>query len=461
MRASQRPTMVLLLGGLTLAGAGLALARQKVMEEAAKRTEKPARERWALVLCGTLMDIPGTSARKGATVAVREDRIHAILDGFIDRAAVKAIPADADCRVIDLRSMWVMPGLIDCHVHLTWETSPDQRLRAVTESDADAALNGAVYARRTLEAGFTTVRDVGGVGDAIFALRDAIEAGKLPGPRILCAGRAITPTGGHADRTHGYREELFPVPGATEGVADGPDACRRAVRAQVKRGADCIKLTATGGVLSNTAAGMEQQLFDDELRAIVETAHLLNRRVAAHAHGTRGVNAALRAGVDSIEHGTFLDDESIRLFKERGAFYVPTITAGRTVAELAEVAGYYTPAVVEKARVVGPKIRETFARAFREGVKIAFGTDAGVFPHGINAIEFAFMVKAGMPPMEAIRSATVTASELLGIAEEAGTIEPGKRADLIAVAGDPAADITEMQRVRWVMKGGAVRLEPR
>lgn len=443
------------------AAAAPALARQKVMDEAAKQRPAPS-DRWLIVHCGTLLDMPGKPPRKNCTVIIKNDRISSVFDGFVEAAAIKDGPApgDANIRTIDLKEHYVLPGLIDCHVHLTFETSPDQRLRFVEDSDADAALNGLVYAQRTLNAGFTTVRDVGANGDAIFALRDAINDGMFPGPRIIAAGRSVTPTGGHADRTHGYREDLFAIPTTMQGVADGADQCRQAVRAQVKRGSDCIKITATGGVLSNTAAGMEQQFFEDELKAIVETAHQLNRKVAAHAHGTRGVNAALRAGVDSIEHGTFIDDESIKLFKQTGAFYVPTITAGKTVGELAEVTGYYTPAVVEKARKVGPKIQDTFGKAYKEGVKIAFGTDAGVFPHGINAIEFVFMTQAGMPAAEAIKSATVTAADLLGLSAEVGTIEPGKSADLIAVAGDPTRDITELQRVRWVVKSGRVCKEP-
>lgn len=440
--------------GLALLPAASAAARQKVMDEARKQFPPEAGTRWTIIQCGTLLAVPGRPAKRDQTVIAKDGVVQSVLDGIAEASAVRSIgPADT-VETINLRDRYVLPGLIDCHVHLTFETSPDQRLLAVVNSEADVAMNSVIYARRTLEAGFTTVRDVGGIGDAIFALRDSIEEGKVIGPRILAAGRAVTPTGGHADRTLGYREDLFAIPTTMQGVADGADQCRQAVRAQVKRGADCIKITATGGVLSNTAAGMEQQFFEDELRAIVETAHLLNRKVAAHAHGTRGINAALRAGVDSIEHGTFIDDESIRLFKEKGAYYVPTITAGKTVGELAEVGDYYPAPVIEKARRVGPQIQDTFGKAYKAGVKIAFGTDAGVFPHGLNAMEFIFMTQAGMPAGEAIVAATITAAELLGVSAQAGTIEPGKWADLIAVDRDPAADITELQRVRLVIRDG-------
>jgi imidazolonepropionase-like amidohydrolase len=325
----------------------------------------------------------------------------------------------------------------------------------VTEDDADAALRGSVNARRTLEAGFTSVRDLGG-GPAVFALRDAIANGTIPGPRMLVAGFAISPTGGHGDRTNGYREDLFDEPGAFLGIADGPYEARKAVRAQVKRGADLIKLTATGGVLSNTNAGTEVQFKDDELAEIVSTAHMLGRRVAAHAHGTKGVNAALRAGVDSIDHGTFLDAESIELFKKTGAWYVPTVIAGKTVEEHAKQPGFYPPAVAEKARLVGPQIQDALRRAQAGGVRIAFGTDAGVFPHGENAREFGYMVEAGLTPMEALRAATVGAATLLGIEAEVGTLEVGKSADLIATRRNPLVDVTELMRVIFVMRRGNV-----
>lgn len=454
---------LLSLSGLTLlalflvaAPVATILARQAAPPPGAAGTPEKPRDSWVIVHCGTLLAVPGQAPLKGATVVVKNGRVDAVLEGYTDR--VKAAPGvgEADVRTIDLKDRYVLPGLIDCHVHMTHEFSADTRLRTVTDSDADAAINGVLFAKRTLEAGFTTVRDVRAQGDACFALRDAITAGKVMGPRILAAGHSITPTGGHADGTNGYRDDLFAVPTPIQGIADGADACRQAVRNQVKRGADVIKLTATGGVLSNTGAGLEQQFFEDELKAIVDTAHLLSRRVAAHAHGVRGINAALRAGVDSIEHGTYLDEESIKLFKEKGAYYVPTIIAGKTVSEYAAFPNYYAAAVAEKARQIGPVIQGAFTKAYKGGVKIAFGTDAGVYPHGNNARELQYMVEGGMPAGEAIVSATLTAAELIDLSKEIGTIEKGKAADMIGVAKDPTGDITELQRVLFVMKSGGV-----
>ena len=404
-----------------------------------------------LLHCGQLLAVPGQPVIREATVVVRDGRIAEVRRGY-----TRHEDAPAGARIVDLRDRFVLPGLIDCHTHLTGELSRDGRLRSVQESDEMAALRGAAHAKRTLEAGFTTVRNVGSRADAGFALRDAINMGLIPGPRILEAGRAITPTGGHGDHTHGYREDIFDIPTQMQGIADGVDECRRAVRSQVKRGADVIKLTATGGVLSATAAGTDRQFFDDELKAIVETAHMLGRKVAAHAHGVHGVNAALRAGVDSIEHGTYLDDESIRLFLETGAFLVPTLHAGDTVARLAQEDGYLPPAVREKAMEVGPRMEGMFTKAHRAGVRIAFGTDCGVGPHGDNAREFQLMVAAGMSPSDAIVSATINAAELLGLSNDIGTIEPGKRADIIAVSGDPIEDVARLMRVSFVMRDGVV-----
>jgi imidazolonepropionase-like amidohydrolase len=430
-----------------------ALVTPPAAAQGAEPAPKPGA--WAVVYCGTLLAVPGQPPQN-VSVVVHDGKVAQVVPGRVDPGKIEGLEAGATAQVVDLSDRFVMPGLVDCHVHLTMEFTRDLRLRQVEESDSVNAINGAVWAKRTLEAGFTTVRDLGAVGEAIFALRRAITEDKVPGPRILAAGYAISPTGGHADRTLGYREGLFAIPTAMQGAADGPDACRQAVRSQVKRGADVIKFTATGGVLSNTAAGTEQQFFDDEMAAVVQTAHLLGRKVAAHAHGKRGIEAALRAGVDSIEHGTFLDDQTIALFKEKGAYLVPTILAGITVAENAEIAGYYTPPVAAKARTVGKVIQGALGRAFKGGVKIAFGTDSGVSPHGHNAREFELLVGAGVPPIDAIKAATVNAADLLGLSDQIGTVEPGKSADLVATAGNPLDDIKELRRVRCVMRAGVV-----
>ncbi|MHC5023694.1 MAG: metal-dependent hydrolase family protein [Planctomycetota bacterium] len=414
----------------------------------------PAASKWTIIHCGMLLDVPGRAPRHRASVVVRDDRIDSVHDGFLKAGTVGG--GDEFVSIINLKDYFVLPGLIDCHTHITGEYTGDVRLRRVEETDADSAIAGTVYARRTLLAGFTTIRNVGSSGDAAFALRDAINEGLVAGPRILVAGESISPTGGHSDSTLGYREDLFDLPGAMGGIADGAAACRQAVRAQVKRGSDLIKLTATGGVLSNTAAGVEQQFFMDELIAIVETGHLLGRKVAAHAHGATGIKAALRAGVDSIEHGTFLDDECIALFKESGAYLVPTIHAGKFVEEKAHIHGYFPPPVREKAAAVGPIIQGAFARAHAAGVKIAFGTDVGVGAHGTNAREFIFMTEAGMSPADAITSATINAADLCDLSDEIGTLEPGKAADLIAVPGDPLQDAAILLDVTFVMKAGRV-----
>lgn len=420
-------------------------------QPATSKSEPPA---WTVIHCGDLLAIPGEPPRGASTLVVHGGVIKRVLAGHVPIG--QAAPQDVPVVFVDLSEMFVLPGLIDCHTHITFEYTRDVHLRRLQESDADAALAGAVHAERTLMAGFTTIRNVGSMGDAAFALRDAIARGALPGPRILCAGRAITPTGGHGDRTNGYRDDLFDMPGATEGVADGEANIRQAVRAQVKRGADLIKTTATGGVLSNIGAGVEQQLFDDELRAIVETARLLNKRVAAHAHGTRGINAALRAGVDSIEHGTYLDDESIRLFVETGAFLVPTVHAGKFVERKAGEDGYFPLPVRLKAMAVGPQIQDSLRRAHAGGVRIAFGTDVGVGAHGTNAEEFLYMVEAGMSPESCIVAATVNAAELCGLGDTIGTLEVDKQADLIAVGGNPLDDIGFLLDVDVVIKGGRV-----
>lgn len=435
--------------GLSAFGLSPVLARQPT-------ASKPPADRYTLIRCRHVLAVPGKPVQDNATIVVRNGLIDRIADGHAGPDLAAAKEAGATVDEIDLKTSYVLPGLIDCHVHITFEFTADARLRAVTESDATSALHGVAFARKTIDAGFTTVRDVGSSGDACFALRDAIERGEVAGPRILAAGEPISVTGGHGDGSNGYRPDLFGVPGAEKGIADGPDECRKAVRYQIKLGADCIKLTATGGVLSASTAGLRQHFFDDELKAIIDTAHSMGRKVAAHAHGLDGINAALRAGVDSIEHGSYLDDTSIALFKEHKAFLVPTLLAGFTVAKNAETPGYYLPMVANKAKIVGPKVVQMFELAHKGGVKIAFGTDTGVSPHGENAREFALMVRGGMTPIEAITAATITAADLCGLSAQIGTLEAGKSADIIAVAADPTKEVTELERVRFVMKSGTV-----
>lgn len=424
--------------------------------------ESPRSDRYVLVRCGRLLDVPGKPPREGATLVVRNERVERVVDGLRGPDLSREREGGADVREVDLREAFVMPGLIDCHVHLTMEFTSDIAMRNVTDSASDKAMRGLVYAKRTVEAGFTTVRDLGGESEAVFALRDAIARGDAVGPRIIAAGKAVSITGGHADPTNGYRADVFAAPGPEEGVADGADACMKAVRAQIKRGADVIKITATGGVLSRSGAGLAQHFTDEELRAIVQAAHAMGRRVAAHAHGTDGINAALRAGVDSIEHATFTDDESLRLFKERGAWMVPTLLASATVTENARKPGYYIDVVARKALEAGPARMSNFTRAIGAGVKVAFGTDSGVSPHGQNAREFGLMAQAGMSPADCLVAATIHAATLCGVQDQVGTLEPGKQADVIAVRGDPLADVTVLERVTFVMRGGeVVRTEPR
>lgn len=356
--------------------------------------------------------------------------------------------------IVDQRNRFVMPGLIDSHVHLTGELGPDQLIEEVTLTASDAALRGAQNARTTLMAGFTTVADLGASNDAIFALRRAIAERRVPGPRIIAAGSSITPDGGHGD-ANGFAPEILDVLRSPT-ACSGADACRRAVRRQIQAGADIIKITATGGVLSNTAAGVEQQFSDAELQAIVEAAHAMGRRVTAHAHGAGGINAALRAGVDSIEHGSYTDQESLRLFRRHNAYLIPTILAGVTVEELAAQGGVLTPNQAAKAREVGTRMRQSIQNARRAGVRVAFGTDSGVSRHGVNAREFQFLVEGGYTPMQALAIATVNAADHLQLSAVTGRIAPGMAADIIAVDGDPTVDVTTLMHVPFVMARGTV-----
>ena len=394
---------------------------------------------------GEVLAIPGQAALLEQTIVVVDGKIEDIQSGFLQGGEQDTI--------IDLSDSFVMPGMIDSHVHLRGEWNPQSRLQGATMEAADVAYEAAVSARKTLMAGFTAVQDVGGPPQ-IFALKRAINAGKIPGPHIKASGSAVSVTGGHGD-AHGYREDildLFHSPTICDGVAD----CRRAVRKAVKNGADVIKITATGGVLSNTNAGTGQQFFDDELKAIVDTAEKMGRKVTAHAHGKDGIDAALRAGVSSIEHGTYLDAETARLFKRNDAVLVPTVIAGMTVVDWAKNYDFLPPNSAKKALEVGPQMQDMLRIAWENGVTVAFGTDTGVSPHGTNAKEFEYMLAAGMSEMDAIKAATVVASKHIGMNDQIGTLETGKYADIVAVDGNPLEDITELQDVDFVMKGGIV-----
>ena len=402
-----------------------------------------------LIHAGRLVDVAASEVLTEQTIRVREDRIVAVTPGYAE---------DEAAEVIDLRDATVMPGFMDMHVHLLQELDPPTSYaEGFYMNSADIALRATVYARRTLEAGFTTVRDLGARDiEAGFALRNAINQGIVAGPRIFAAGKSIATTGGHADPTNGLREDLRGDPGPKEGVINGPDEALKAVRQRYKDGSDVIKLTVTGGVLSLAKSGDNPQFTDDELGAIMTAARDYNFVVAVHAHGAEGMKRAIRAGVDSVEHGTYMDAEAMELMKARGTWYVPTISAGKWVADLSEQEGKLPDVVRPKAAAVGPKIQSTLAEAFRQGVPIAFGTDAGVSPHGANGREFIFMVEAGMPVMEALRAATVNAATLLRMDNELGQLKPGYFADVVAVPGDPLSDVTLLESPHFVMKGGAV-----
>ena len=398
-----------------------------------------------VIHAGTILAEPGKPAISNGTVIVRGRTIESVQSGFAD------VPG---AKVVDLRNATVLPGLIDSHVHLSGLDDRFQsRLLAATRDNEDEAYTALINARKTLLAGFTTVRDLGGDPRLVLSLRDAINAGELAGPTIISAARMVSVSGGHGDPRNGRNRDGANAAANPGNVCNGADDCRRAVREQISAGADVIKIAATGGVLSNVPGGLNQQMMDDEMRAVVATAKTFDRKVAAHAHGVEGVNAALRAGVSSIEHGTFTNEETFRLYNETGAYYVPTLLA--PAAALADgQRGALTAAQFDKARLAAGNAEKSFGEAIKRGVKVAFGTDTGVSPHGRNAEEFALMVKNGMSPALAIRSATVDAAELLGVSARLGTITAGKEADIIAVAGDPTSDVRLLENVGFVMKRG-------
>jgi imidazolonepropionase-like amidohydrolase len=402
-----------------------------------------------VIRAGALIDGTGAAPVRNAVIVVQGERITAV---------GASVPIPKGAMVIDLSGETVLPGFIDAHVHLVGRTigDGDWQHSRLTELPSELVLLGAAHAQQTLEAGFTTVRNVGAAMFGDLALRNAINAGWVPGPRIVGAGISFGIRGGHCDATDGLVPGIYGhQEGPEEGVADGLDGVRSAVRYMVKYGADVIKICATGGVLSPTDSAGLQQYSEEEMRAIVETATQLQRRVAAHAHGTAGIKAAVRAGVTSIEHGSILDEEAVRLMKQHGTWLVPTLLAGYTGESLA-LAKKLPPAIAAKALAIAPRRRSSFKLALDAGVKIALGTDAGVMRHGTNAREFELMVKYGMTPMQAIQAGTLSGATLLGNEADVGSLETGKLADLVAVKGDPLQDITTLQHVDFVMKGGTV-----
>ena len=401
-----------------------------------------------LIHAGRLIDGVGNTPRERVTIVVDGDHIRSIDAGF-------TAPGSGD-EVVDLSGATVLPGFMDMHVHLTGEQSRTSELDNFKNGEADDAYDSVVFAERTLMAGFTTVRNLGDQWNVSIALRRAIAAGKVKGPRIFTAGRAIGTRGGHADASNSWGPYLYSEDPRLNTVCNGPDSCREAVRQRYKDGADSIKITATGGVLSIAKSGSAPQFTDEEIAAIVSTAHDYGLKVAAHAHGAEGIKRAVRNGVDSIEHGTFMDDECIRLMKEHGTHYVPTISAGRFVYEHAQDPDYFPAIVRPKALAVGPQIQKTFAKAWKVGVTIMFGTDTGVGPHGSNGKEFGYMVEAGMPVMDAIRSATMVPAKYLGVDDRLGSLEAGKIADIVGVPGDPVADVHTLEHVSFVMKEGVI-----
>ncbi len=401
-----------------------------------------------LIHAGSVIDGAADRAVTEKTIRVSGTTITAIENGYTK--------AGKDDTVIDLSNKTVLPGLMDMHTHLSGQYSPDSRLEQFTLNEADYTINAVANARKTLDAGFTVVRDLGDSRNVTVAVRNAIDKGTLAGPKIFTAAKSLATTGGHADPTNGWAKPLMGAPGPTEGVVNSVEDARQAVRQRYKDGADWIKITATGGVLSVAKSGQNPQFMDDELQAIIDTAADYGMRVAAHAHGAEGMKRAINAGVASIEHGTYMTDENIELMKQHGTYYVPTIMAGVWVGEKSKIDGFFPELVRPKAATIGPQIQQTFAKAYKAGIPIVFGTDTGVSAHGDNAQEFGLMVDAGMPAMEAIQSATSIAAKFLEIDETHGTLTSGKQADIIAVEGDPLQNIRVLEKVGFVMKGGVV-----
>jgi imidazolonepropionase-like amidohydrolase len=400
------------------------------------------------ILCGKLIDTKSGKIEKRKTIVVEGDKIINVLNGYVQ-------PKSRTAKIINLKDKTVMPGLIDMHVHLEMEYDNKQRLKKYILNEADIAYNSINFAKETLYSGFTTVRDLGGSGVNV-SLRNAVNSGKLIGPRIFTAEKSLATTGGHADPTNGGSRKLIGDPGPKEGVVNSVEDAKKAVRQRYKNGADMIKITATGGVLSVAKSGDNPQFTIEEIKAITQTANDYGMHVAAHAHGDKGMQRAIIGGVTTIEHGTYMSEETMDLMIKHKAYLVPTITAGKEVAEKAKIKGFYPPIVVPKALAVGPQIQGTFGRAYKKGVQIAFGTDAGVFDHGNNGKEFRYMVEAGMPAMETIQSATITNAKILNMSSEIGQLKKGFIADIIAVNDDPTKKIETMENVVFVMKDGMV-----
>jgi len=400
------------------------------------------------ILCGKLLNVEKGIVEFRKTIVVHENMIINVLDGYVQ-------PRNKLDQIISLKDKVVMPGLIDMHVHIEHESSPKARLDKYILNEADVAFNSIIYAKKTLLSGFTSVRDLGGTGVNI-SLKKTIASNKVPGPRIFTAGKSLATTGGHADPTNGSSRKLMGDPGPKEGVVNSVSDAKKAVRQRYKNGADWIKITATGGVLSVAKSGQNPQFTIEEIKAICDTAKDYGMSVAAHAHGDKGMQRAIIGGVKTIEHGTLMSDETMELMKKHDAYLVPTISAGKEVVKKAKIEGYFPAIIVPKALAVGPQSQLTFAKAYKKGVGIAFGTDAGVFKHGDNGKEFGFMVDAGMPAIEAIQSATITNAKILLMEDEIGQVKKGFFADIIAVNDNPIKNISTMENVIFVMKNGRI-----
>lgn len=452
--AALKPPSTLQLGRLIctlLAMAALAICSASALR-ADDHNASATTSQTTLIHAGRVIDGVSDSVLTERTIVVRDGAIVEVVKGYRQ-------PADGEA-VVDLKGATVTPGLIDLHTHLSNQGSKDSYSEGFRLDIADYAIRSVVYAERTLMAGITTVRDLGDRSNLTVPLKRAIARGDIAGPRIFTATKSLATTGGHADPTNGVRADLLGDPGPKDGVVNSPEDARKAVRQRYKEGADLIKITATGGVLSFASSGHNPQFTEEEVAAVVDIASDYGFHVAAHAHGTEGMKRAIRAGVRTIEHGTYLDDEAMELMKERGTYLVPTLMAGDFVTKKAAEKGYFPEVVRTKAATIGPVMAKNFKRAVDLGVPIAFGTDAGVFPHGDNAHELTLMVQAGMDPMTAIRSATVVASRVIDMQDQIGTIEAGKLADLTAVEGNPLDDITVFDDVIFVMKDGKVWKTP-